>query len=242
MCTHSKQLKQLTPHISTCIYKIFANNACISWNIICICCIFPIFWSLFHYCSYKVQICQMVEVILNSFQISDYTNWKSVIFNCLNPDRHEVGVPVEGTRKEINSCLMQAFDDRCQSYSYLKSPYADFHRGKFAIQYAEKSGQLSTVSTLEIVDHVYDLMSPDRRISTKENWWNNSDMLGMRYSHNSWAERYAKTVSHADTRILNADKKGYQVDTSELMVLYFQRASDELLVKELLLSKITPLH
>lgn len=51
-------------------------------------------------------------------------------------------------------------------------------------------------------------------------------MLGMRYSYNSWAERYAKTVSNADARILNADKKAYQVDTSKLMVPYFQRASE----------------
>jgi len=76
--------------------------------------------------------------------------------------------PLQGKAlKEIHAILKQALGEYAPLYSTVKNWVAQFKRGDFSICDASHHGRPKTVTTLEIIDQIHELILEDRRISAK---------------------------------------------------------------------------
>ena len=69
--------------------------------------------------------------------------------------------------KEIHAILTETLGERAPSYATIKNWVAQFKRGDFSPCDAPRPGRPKTVTTLEIIDHIHELIFEDRRISAK---------------------------------------------------------------------------
>jgi len=65
--------------------------------------------------------------------------------------------------KEIHAILKETFWEHAPSYAMVKNWVAQFKRGDFSTCGAPRPGQPKTVTTLEIIDQIHELMLGDRR-------------------------------------------------------------------------------
>jgi len=69
--------------------------------------------------------------------------------------------------KEIHAILTETLGEHAPSYATIKNWVAQFKRGDFSTCDAPRPGRPKTVTTLEIIDHIHELIFEDRRISAK---------------------------------------------------------------------------
>ena len=109
--------------------------------------------------------------------------------------------------KEIHAILTETLGERSPSFVTVKNWVAQFKRGDFSTCDAPRPGRPKTVTTLEIIDQIHELILEDRRISAKSI----SDQLGI------WRE-WVGSIIHEDLdmhklsakwvpKCLNADQK-----------------------------------
>lgn len=161
---------------------------------------FPKF-MLFHHSNwkrrnlcYKVILLRLtVLIFFFLFQISDWTmSMESVEFS-----NNELWVIMEflflqGKPKEIHVYIMQTLDDKCLSYSTVKS--------------------VMSTSNVEILrpkmqHHLRGVNSWNRWLGSGFNFWPNNefwpkDIQRIHCIYNSWADRYAETVNQVDAKML----------------------------------------
>jgi len=76
--------------------------------------------------------------------------------------------PLQGkAQKEIHAILTETLGEHAPSYVTVKNWVAQFKRGGFSTCVAPLPGRPKTVTTPEIIDQIHELISQDRRISTK---------------------------------------------------------------------------
>ena len=69
--------------------------------------------------------------------------------------------------KEIRAFLTGTLGKHAPSYAIVKNWLPQFKRGDFSICVASRPGRPKTVTTLEIIDQIHELILEDRRISAK---------------------------------------------------------------------------
>ena len=69
--------------------------------------------------------------------------------------------------KEIHAILKETLREHAPSYATVKNCVAQFKLGNFSSCDATRPGRPLTVTTLEIIDKIHELILEDRRISTK---------------------------------------------------------------------------
>ena len=63
--------------------------------------------------------------------------------------------------------MTETFGEYAPSYATVKNWVAQFKHGDFSTCDAPRPGRPKTVTTLEIIDHIHELILEDRRISAK---------------------------------------------------------------------------
>ena len=79
--------------------------------------------------------------------------------------------------KEIHAILIETLGEHAPSYATVKNWVAQFKRGDFSTCAAPRPGRPKTVTTLEIIDQIHELILEDRRISAKSI----AEQLGISY-------------------------------------------------------------
>jgi len=69
--------------------------------------------------------------------------------------------------KKIHAILTETLGEHAPSYATIKSWVAQFKYGDFSTYVAPRPGRPKTVTTLEIIDQIHELILEDRRISAK---------------------------------------------------------------------------
>ena len=69
--------------------------------------------------------------------------------------------------KEIHAILTETLGEHALSYATVKNRVAQFKRGDFSTCNAPRPGWPKTVTTLDIIDQIHELILEDRQISTK---------------------------------------------------------------------------
>ena len=67
--------------------------------------------------------------------------------------------------KEIHAILTETLGEHASSYATIKNWVAQFKRGDFSTCDAPLPGRPKTMTTLEIIDHIHELILEDRRMS-----------------------------------------------------------------------------
>ena len=76
--------------------------------------------------------------------------------------------PLQGKApKDIHAILKETLREYAPFYATVKSWVAQFKRGDFCICDASPPRRHKTVTTLEIIDQIHELILEDRRISAK---------------------------------------------------------------------------
>jgi len=70
-------------------------------------------------------------------------------------------------RKEIHAILIETLGEHAPSYATIKNWVAQFKRSDFSTFDAPRPGQLKTVTTLEIIDQIHELILEDRQTLAK---------------------------------------------------------------------------
>jgi len=70
-------------------------------------------------------------------------------------------------RKEIHAILTETLREHARSYATVKNCVAQFKRGDFSTYDALRPGRAKTVTTLEIINQIHELILEDRRIWAK---------------------------------------------------------------------------
>jgi len=120
---------------------------------------------------------------------------------------HQVFFLQGKAQKEIHAILRETLGEYASSYTTVKNCVAQFKRGDFSICDSHRPGRPKTVTTLEIIDQIHELILEDLRISAKsiaEQLGISRERVGsiiledmdMRKLSAKWA-----------TKCLNADKK-----------------------------------
>ena len=76
-------------------------------------------------------------------------------------------LPASKAQKEIRAILTETLGEQAPLYSTIKNWVAQFKRGDFFACDAPRPGRPKTVTTLEIIDQIQELILEDRRISAK---------------------------------------------------------------------------
>jgi len=71
------------------------------------------------------------------------------------------------TPKEIHAILTKTLGENAPSYTTVKNWVVQFKRGDFSTCDAPRPGRRKTVTTLEMIDQIHELILEDRRISVK---------------------------------------------------------------------------
>jgi len=81
---------------------------------------------------------------------------------------HQIFFFLQGkTPKEIHDILTETSGGNAPSYATVKNWVARFKRGDFSTCDAPRRGRPKTVTTLEIIDQIHELILEDSRISVK---------------------------------------------------------------------------
>ena len=83
--------------------------------------------------------------------------------------------------KEIHTILKETLGEHAPLYATIKNWVAQFKRGDSSTCDAPRPGQPKTVTTLEIIDQIHELILEDHRISAKSklsNWASHVSGLG----------------------------------------------------------------
>ena len=124
--------------------------------------------------------------------------------------------------KEIHTILTETLEEHAPSYATVKNWVARFKCGDFSTCDAPHPGRPKTVTTLDIIDQLHELILEDRRILAKSI----AQQLGI--SH----ERVGSII-HEDldmrklsakwvTKCLNADQKHERCQSSEQLLGFFR--------------------
>jgi len=85
-----------------------------------------------------------------------------------NASCHQVFFFLQGKApKEIHAYLIETSGENAPSYATVKNWVAQFKSGDFSTCVAPRSGRPKTVTNLEIIDQIHELILEDRRISAK---------------------------------------------------------------------------
>jgi len=131
--------------------------------------------------------------------------------------------------KEIHGILTETLGEHAPSYATVKNWVAQFKRGDFSTCDAPRPGRPKTVTTPEIINHIQELILEDHWISAKSI----AEQLGISY------ERVGSII-HEDLdmrklsakwvpKCLNTDQKRQQCQSSEQLVEFFRRDSNDFL-------------
>ena len=71
------------------------------------------------------------------------------------------------TPKEIHAILTETLAEHAPSYATVKNWVAPFKQGDFSTCDAPRPGRHKTLTILEIIDQIHELILKDRRISAK---------------------------------------------------------------------------
>jgi len=123
--------------------------------------------------------------------------------------------------KEIHAILIETLGEYAPSYATVKNWMAHFKRGDFSICDAPCPGRPKTVTTPEIIDHIYELILEDRRISAKSI----AEQLGI-------SRERVGSIIHEDldmrklsakwvSKCLNSDQKRQRCQSSEQLLEFF---------------------
>ena len=81
---------------------------------------------------------------------------------------HQVFFFLQGkAQKEIHAILIQKLGEHSPLYATVKNWVAQFKRGDYSTCDAPRLGRPKTVTTMEIIDEIHELISEQRRISAK---------------------------------------------------------------------------
>jgi len=127
--------------------------------------------------------------------------------------------------KEIHAILTETLGAHAPSYATVKNWVAQFKRGYFSTF----PGRLKTVTTLEIVDQIHELILEERRISAKSI----AEQLGI-------SRERVGSIMHEDLdmrklsakwvpKCLNADPKRQRCQSSEQFSEFFRRDPNDFL-------------
>ena len=124
-------------------------------------------------------------------------------------------------QKEIHAILIEKLGEHSPLYATVKNWVAQFKRSDFSTCDAPRLGRPKTVTTLEIIDQIHELISEDRRILTQSI----AEQLGIsRERVGSIIREYlymrklsAKWVS----KCLNSDQKRQRCQSSEQYLEFF---------------------
>jgi len=126
--------------------------------------------------------------------------------------------------KEIHAILIETLGEYSPSYSTVKKWVAQFKRSDFSTCDAPRPGRPKTVTTLEIIDQIHELILEDRRISAKSN----VEKLGI-------SRERVGPIIHEDLdlrklsakwvpKCLNADQNRQRCQSSEKLLEFFRPA------------------
>jgi len=131
--------------------------------------------------------------------------------------------------KEIHVILIETLVELAPSYATVKNWVAQFQRGDFSACDAPRPGRPKIVTTPEIIDQIHKLIFEDRRISPKSiaeqlgisrEWVGSNihEVLGMRKLSAKWVRK-----------CLNADQKRQRCPSSEQLLEFFRRHTNDFL-------------
>jgi len=135
---------------------------------------------------------------------------------------HQVFFFLQGKApKEIHAILTEILGEHAPPYATVKNWVAHFKRGNFSTCHASGPGQPKTVTTLEIIDQIHELILEDRRISTKSI----AGQLGIsRERVGSTTHEYLdmrKLSAKWVPKCLNADQKRQRCQSFEQLLEFF---------------------
>ena len=126
-------------------------------------------------------------------------------------------------QKEIHAILTETVGENASSYASVENWVAQFKSGDFSTSVAPRPGRPKTVTTVEIIDQIHELILEDRRISAKSI----AEQLGISceragsiiHEDLDMRKLYAKWVP----KCLNADQKRPRCQQSEQNLECFRR-------------------
>ena len=131
--------------------------------------------------------------------------------------------------KEIHAILTETLGEHAPSYATVKNWVAQFKHGDFSTCDAPRPGRPKTVTTLEIIDQIHELILEDRRISAKSI----AEQLGI-------SCEWVGSIIHEDLdlrklsakwvpKCLNKDQKRQWCQASEQLLEFFRRDPNDFL-------------
>ena len=131
--------------------------------------------------------------------------------------------------KEIHTILKETLGEHAPLYATIKNWVAQFKRGDSSTCDAPRPGQPKTVTTLEIIDQIHELILEDHRISAKsiaEQQGISHEQVGsIIHEDLDLRKLSAKWVS----KCLNAYQKCQRCQPSEQLLEFFQRDPNDFL-------------
>jgi len=126
---------------------------------------------------------------------------------------HQVFPPQDKAPKEIHTILTETLGEHAPLYATVKNWVAQFKRGDFSICDAPCSGWPKTVTTLEIIDQIHELILEDSQISAKSI----AEQLGTSRERVGSTSHLPKWVP----KFLNTDEKRQLCQSSEQLLEFF---------------------
>jgi len=151
-------------------------------------------------------------------------------FNNIETSAVKSPPPLQGKApKGIHAVLTETLGEQAPLYATVKNWVAQFKRGEFSTCDAPRPGRPKTVTTPEIIDQIHVLIFQDRRISAKSI----AKQLGI-------SREGVGSINHEDLdmlklsakwvpKCLNADQKLQPCQSSEQLLAFFRRDSNEFL-------------
>jgi len=133
--------------------------------------------------------------------------------------------------KEIHTILTETLQEHAPSYATIKNWVAEFKHGDFSTCDTPHPGRPKTVTTLEIIDQILELILEDSRISAKPI----AEQLGI-------SGEWVGSIIHEDLdmrklsvkwipKCLNAGQKRQQCQSSEQLLEFFRRDPNYFLLR-----------
>jgi len=131
--------------------------------------------------------------------------------------------------KEIHVILIETLGGHAPSYATVKNGVAQLKHGDFSACDAPRPGRHKSVTTLEIIDQIHELILEDHRISAKSI----AEQLGI-------SREWVGSIIHEDldtrklsakwaSKCLNADQKRQRCQSSEQLLEFFRRDPNDFL-------------
>ena len=139
--------------------------------------------------------------------------------------------PLQGKApKEIHAILTETWGEHAPSYATVKNCVTQFKRGDFSTCVAPRPGRPKTVTSLEIIDLLHELILEDRRISAKSI----AEQLGISRERVGFIIRedldMRKLSAKWVPKWLNADEKRQRCHSSEQILEFFRHNPNDFLL------------